>query len=70
MTKKLVATFGPDGKLRVDAQGFNGRGCATTIDKLLKAMGDVTVVDRQSKPEFFDTEHATDVAAEGGGNGG
>ncbi len=48
--QKIVIDIGPDGSLRLDADGFSGDACIAEIEKLLEATAGLCVrVDR--KPE-------------------
>lgn len=47
---KIVVEIGPDGSLRLDADGFTGDACISEIEKLLEGTAGLRVkVDR--KPE-------------------
>lgn len=50
--KKVIVTINPVGKTTIDAQGFNGNGCAEATEKLEKALAGDGQVERVKKPEW------------------
>ena len=48
--QKIVIDIGPDGSLRLDADGFSGDACLSEIEKLLEGTAGLCIrIDR--KPE-------------------
>lgn len=50
MAKTIICTINEDGSVTADAAGFQGRGCAEVLAKLLAAIG--TKIDGGHKPEY------------------
>jgi len=40
-----------DGSIKIEANGYSGEGCLTTINKLLEGIG--TTTSAEPKPEFY-----------------
>lgn len=55
MQKKIVVEIFPDGSSKVDAQNFNGVGCAKATEaiELALAGSDPSNRDDKKKPDFF-----------------
>ena len=58
MTKKTTMTFDTAGGIKVDAEGFTGKACQDTTDKLLATLSGGSR-DESTKPEFSQPEKAT-----------
>ncbi len=54
---KRIKFIFKDGKIEVDAEGFQGSECIDTVDKILKALNP-KVVDRKLKKEYYKTRVA------------
>ena len=50
MAKIVTCTIEDDGSVTADAAGFQGKGCAEILDKLLTAIG--TKISAGHKPEY------------------
>ena len=51
--KEITVDVEADGQVRIEAIGFSGTGCEQTTAFLEEALG--TVMDRQRKPEYYQT---------------
>ena len=52
------------GAVTAEANGFKDRTCVGPVDKLLSNLGiDPSTVNKEFKPEAFDTEDVSDAAA-------
>lgn len=62
--KQVVISFFPDGSTVVDAQNFQGKGCAdaTQAIELALAGSDPNNRDDKKKPDYFATVPGTNVA--------
>mgnify|MGYP000984050146 CR=1 FL=1 len=49
--KKIIVTISPDGKIRVEAEGYSGNSCEEAT-KFLKSLG--KVVEENKKPEYYE----------------
>jgi len=57
--KQIIVTIDLDGNAKVEAVGFNGKGCKDATKAIEEAVGTVTNV--KQKPEFYRQEVQTDV---------
>ncbi len=64
MGKNVTVTISPTGKVKVEANGFNGVGCAEATAQLEKALAGGSGFDRVLKPDWYNTEDATEVEQE------
>jgi len=62
--KQVIITVQPDGSTVVDADGFQGKGCAeaTQAIELALAGSDPSNRDDKRKPDFYATNPGTNVA--------
>jgi hypothetical protein len=51
---EIIIDFLPDGEVKMEGQGFQGKSCDETMAVFEKALGVVT--DRNNKPEYFRAE--------------
>lgn len=51
---EIIVDFLPDGEVKMEGQGFQGKSCDEAMGAFEKALGVVT--DRKNKPEYFRTE--------------
>lgn len=49
--KKIIVTISPEGKIRVEAEGYSGNSCEEATN-FLKSLG--TVTEENKKPEFYE----------------
>ena len=52
--QNITITINPDGSLKVDMDGFNGKKCIILADELERLLGDR--IKRELKPEVYDEE--------------
>jgi len=50
MTEEIIVDIMPNGKVKMEAKGFHGKQCETTMAELESALGRVTNV--KLKPEY------------------
>lgn len=54
MTRQIVIDIGPDGTVKIDAQGFQGGACAKATEQLeLVLGGGARKTKKDYKPEFY-----------------
>lgn len=53
MAKQIVIDISPAGSVKVDAQGFNGVGCAKATEMIEIAIGGAGVKKKKPKPEYY-----------------
>lgn len=53
MAKQIVIDITPAGSVKVDAQGFNGVGCAKATEMIEVAIGGSGAKKSKKKPEYF-----------------
>ncbi len=51
---EIIIDFPPDGEVKMEGKGFQGKSCDEAMAAFEKALGVVT--DRKNKPEYFRTE--------------
>jgi hypothetical protein len=51
MATEIILDFAPDGEVKMEGKGFQGKGCDETMGHFEKALG--VVSNRQNKPEYF-----------------
>jgi len=58
--QKIIVKIGPDGKVKLEVQGMVGSSCMSVTEALEKALagGSEAGIERDFKPEFFETEPA------------
>ena len=57
MDEKLIITVTPEGEVTVDADGFHGPMCKTTLEDMVSRMG-------PEKVEYFEKPEFNEVVAE------
>ncbi|HQA51097.1 MAG TPA: DUF2997 domain-containing protein [Syntrophomonadaceae bacterium] len=50
--QKIIVTISPEGKIKVEAEGYTGNSCEEAT-KFLKSLG--TVTEENKKPEYYET---------------
>lgn len=50
---EIIIDFMPDGEVKMEGKGFQGKSCDEAMADFEKALGVVT--DRKNKPEYFRT---------------
>lgn len=55
--KQIEITFSGDGKIKIEAVGFKGKGCQQATADFEKALG--TVQTDSKKPEYFQKQATT-----------
>lgn len=59
---RIVMTFSPDGKVKVDAQGFKGQTCVKRVEEIMKTLDPkATLKDRTLKPEYYQNVTTTNT---------
>jgi hypothetical protein len=53
MAKQIVIDISPAGSVKVDAQGFNGVGCAKATEMIEVAIGGAGQKKKTKKPEYY-----------------
>lgn len=53
MTKQVVIDITAAGSVKVDAQNFNGNGCAKATEQIELAIGGTAAKKKTPKPEFY-----------------
>lgn len=53
MAKQIVIDISPAGSVKVDAQGFNGVGCAKATEMIEVAIGGAGAKKSKKKPEYY-----------------
>jgi hypothetical protein len=53
MAKQIIIDISPAGSVKVDAQGFNGVGCAKATEMIEIAIGGAGAKKSKKKPEYF-----------------
>ena len=51
MATEIILDFAPDGEVKMEGKGFQGKGCDEAMGHFEKALG--VVSNRQNKPEYF-----------------
>lgn len=51
--KSIVIDISPAGSVKIDAQGFNGVGCAKATEMIEVAIGGAGVKKKTPKPEYY-----------------
>ncbi len=51
-TKQIVIDISPAGSVNIDAQGFNGVGCAKATEQIEIAIGGAGLRKSKKKPEY------------------
>lgn len=63
MEKRILVEIGPDGVTKVEALGYEGRGCVEATEAIEKLIG--KVVSDQKKPEFNRRQVASERKTQG-----
>lgn len=50
--RQLIVEISPAGTVKIDAQGFKGKGCASASEQIEIAIGGPNVT-KKKKPDFF-----------------
>jgi hypothetical protein len=53
MSKSIVIDITPAGSVKIEANGFNGVGCAKATEMIEVAIGGVGAKKSKKKPEYF-----------------
>ncbi len=51
MATEIILDFAPDGEVKMEGKGFQGKGCDEAMGHFEKALG--VVSKRKNKPEYF-----------------
>lgn len=51
--QQVIVEISPAGSIKVDAQGFKGKGCEKATEQIEIALGGAGKVSKKRKPEFF-----------------
>ena len=51
MATEIILDFAPDGEVKMEGKGFQGRSCDEAMSHFEKALG--VVSNRKNKPEYF-----------------
>ena len=51
MATEIILDFAPDGEVKMEGKGFQGKGCDEAMGHFEKALG--VVSNRKNKPEYF-----------------
>ena len=51
MATEIILDFAPDGEVKMEGKGFQGKGCDEAMGHFEKSLGVVST--RQNKPEYF-----------------
>ncbi len=51
MATEIILDFAPDGEVKIEGNGFQGKGCDEAMSHFEKALG--VVSNRKNKPEYF-----------------
>ena len=51
MATEIILDFAPDGEVKMEGKGFQGKSCDEAMSHFEKALG--VVSNRQNKPEYF-----------------
>ncbi len=51
MATEIILDFAPDGEVKMEGKGFQGKSCDEAMSHFEKALG--VVSNRKNKPEYF-----------------
>lgn len=51
MATEIILDFAPDGEVKMEGKGFQGKSCDKAMSHFEKALG--VVSNRKNKPEYF-----------------
>jgi Protein of unknown function (DUF2997) len=51
MATEIILDFAPDGEVKMEGKGFQGKSCDEAMSHFEKALGEVS--NRKNKPEYF-----------------
>lgn len=51
--KQIVIEIDPTGAVKIDALGFQGKGCAAATEAIEISIGGMAPKEKKQKPEFF-----------------